>query len=113
MRWSSGFSRLTDRPEGGNQTRGHEQRQRASGRSFASVVTRKCPSLNRACFWLRELRVFYTFLNILRLICSVHGYPARRIAKGIRKCILFNALRLRFRLVASDYPGIVCILEGD
>ena len=76
MRWSSGFSRLTDRPEGGNQTRDHEQPQRASGRSFASVVTRKCPSLNRACFWLRELRVFYTFLNILRLICSVHGYPA-------------------------------------
>ncbi len=72
MRWSSGFSRLTDRPEGGNQTRDHEQPQRASGRSFASIVTCKCPSLNRACFWLRELRVFYTFLNILRLICSVH-----------------------------------------
>jgi len=29
------------------------------------------------------------------------------------KCISFNALRLRFRLVASDFPGIVCILDGD
>src|SRR5271157_2426944 len=122
----------------------------------------KCPSLNRACFWLRELRVFYTFLSILRLICSVHGYPARRAAStadpdnslipqrwvgapdfssewagtGLtslkrkrrlfentyrsmrfklvaRKYISFNALRLRFRLVARDFPGIVCILEGD
>ena len=26
--------------------------------------------------------------------------------------ISFNALRLRFRLVASDFPGIVCILNG-
>ena len=25
----------------------------------------------------------------------------------------YNALRLRFRLVASDFPGIVCILDGD
>ena len=27
--------------------------------------------------------------------------------------ISFNALRLRFRLVASDFPGTVCILDGD
>ncbi len=27
--------------------------------------------------------------------------------------MLFNALRLRFRLVASGFPGIVCILDGD
>src|SRR5208337_801309 len=31
-------------------------------------------------FWLLELRVSPTFLDILRLICSVHGYPARRAA---------------------------------
>src|SRR5208282_2881319 len=31
-------------------------------------------------FWLLELRVSRTFLDILRLICSVHGYPARRAA---------------------------------
>ena len=31
-------------------------------------------------FWLRELRVSRTFLDNLRLICSVHGYPARRTA---------------------------------
>src|SRR5271157_467086 len=30
-----------------------------------------------------------------------------------RKCLSSNALRLRFRLVASDFPGIVCILNGD
>ena len=34
-------------------------------------------------------------------------------AKGIFKRISFNALRLRFRLVASDFPGIVGILDGD
>src|SRR5271166_2591811 len=37
---------------------------------------------------------------------GVHG-------EGVRKCLLFNALRLRFRLVASDFPGIVCILDRD
>ena len=26
---------------------------------------------------------------------------------------IFNALRLRFRFVASDFPGIVYILNGD
>src|SRR5271157_5699341 len=31
-------------------------------------------------FWLLELRVSRTFLDNLRLICSVHGYPARRAA---------------------------------
>jgi hypothetical protein len=25
----------------------------------------------------------------------------------------FKALRWRFRLVANDFPGIVCILDGD
>ena len=34
-------------------------------------------------------------------------------AKGIFKRILFNALRWRFRLVASDFPGIVGMLDGD
>src|SRR5208282_3560637 len=37
---------------------------------------------------------------------GVHG-------EGVRKYISFNALRLRFRLVASDFPGIICILNGD
>ena len=32
-------------------------------------------------FCLIELRVFSTFLYILRLICSDHGYPAQRAAK--------------------------------
>ena len=27
--------------------------------------------------------------------------------------ISFNALRLRFRLVANDFPGTVYILDGD
>src|SRR5208283_3776933 len=31
----------------------------------------------------------------------------------VRKYLSFNALHLRFRLVASDFPGIVCILDGD
>src|SRR5208337_3696727 len=33
-------------------------------------------------FWLLELRVFETFLDNLRLICLVHGYPARRAARA-------------------------------
>ncbi len=37
----------------------------------------------------------------------------KRKRRGVRKCMSFNALRLRFRLVASDFPGIVCILDGD
>jgi|SRR5271157_995730 len=41
IRWNSTFSRLTDALK-------IEQPKRASGRSFASVVTRKRPSLNRA-----------------------------------------------------------------
>ncbi len=31
-------------------------------------------------FWLLELRVFQTFLDNLRPICSGHGYPAQRAA---------------------------------
>ena len=41
------------------------------------------------------------------------GHKPEAQAKGVRKCISLNALRLRFRLVASDFPGIVCILDGD
>src|SRR5271165_327289 len=33
-------------------------------------------------------------------------------AKGVLIFLSFNALRLRFRLVASDLPGIACILDG-
>ena len=36
--------------------------------------------------------------------------PCSRHAK--RKYVLFIALRLRFRLVASDFPGIVCVLDA-
>src|SRR5271157_2011616 len=46
-------------------------------------------------FWPLELRVSRTFLD------------------QVRKRISFKAPRLRFRLVASDFPGIVCILDGD
>ena len=34
------------------------------------------------------------------------------MGRAFEKCISFNALRLRFRLIASDLPGIVCILDG-
>jgi len=34
-------------------------------------------------------------------------------AKGIELYAFSNSLRLRFRLVANDFPGIVCILDGD
>jgi len=137
----------------------------SAGRDVIDRKTCYLSLLAQAAVWLLELRVsqhFSTFLSILRLICSVHGYPARRAAStadpdnslipqrwvgapdfssewagtGLtslkrkrrlfentyrsmrfklvaRKYISFNALRLRFRLVARDFPGIVCILEGD
>src|SRR5271166_3039098 len=37
-------------------------------------------------FCLFELRVFSTFLYILRLICSGHGYPAQRAANTSCPC---------------------------
>src|SRR5271166_4097903 len=137
----------------------------SAGRDVIDRKTCYLSLLAQAAVWLLELRVsqhFSTFLSILRLICSVHGYPARRAAStadpdnslipqrwvgapdfssewagtGLtslkrkrrlfentyrsmrfklvaRKYISFNALRLRFRLVARDFPGIICILEGD
>jgi hypothetical protein len=48
IRWSSAFSRLTDALKAKIKRETIEQLKRASGRSFASVVTRKRPSLNRA-----------------------------------------------------------------
>jgi len=48
IRWNSAFSRLTDALKAAIKRQTIEQPKRASGRSFASVVTRKRPSLNRA-----------------------------------------------------------------
>src|SRR5208337_3375114 len=48
IRCSSAFSRLTDALKAKIKRQTIEQPKRASGRSFASVVTRKRPSLNRA-----------------------------------------------------------------
>src|SRR5271157_5932328 len=48
IRCSSAFSPLTDALNAETQRQTIEQPKRASGRSFASVVTRKRPSLNRA-----------------------------------------------------------------
>src|SRR5208282_2919254 len=39
-----------------------------------------CPRSGR--FRLYEVRVSRTFLDFVRLICSVHGYPARRAARA-------------------------------
>src|SRR5271157_1264907 len=47
------------------------------------VIDRKACYLSllaQAAVWLLELGVSRTFLDNLRLICSVHGYPARRAA---------------------------------
>src|SRR5271166_1178974 len=120
----------------------------SAGRDVIDRKTCYLSLLAQAAVWLLELRVsqhFSTFLSILRLICSVHGYPARRAAStadpdnslipqrwvgapdfssewagtGLtslkRKRRLFeNTYRsMRFRLVARNFPGIVCILEGD
>src|SRR5208337_1818292 len=48
IRCSSAFSRLTDALKVEIERQTIEQPKRAIGRSFASVVTRKRPSLNRA-----------------------------------------------------------------
>src|SRR5271157_3121028 len=54
IRCSTAFSRLTDALKAEIQRQTIEQPKRASGRSFASVVTRKRPSLNRARFFVTE-----------------------------------------------------------
>jgi len=54
IRCSTAFSRLTDALNAETQRQTIEQPKRASGRSFASVVSRKRPSLNRARFFLTE-----------------------------------------------------------
>ena len=41
------------------------------------------------------------------------AYKPEAPAKGLLESISINALRWRFRLVVSDFPGIVCILDGD
>src|SRR5271165_2130337 len=47
-------------------------------------------------------------------VCASSHTPTERVhGEGIRKYILLNALRLRFRLVASDFPSSICILDGD
>src|SRR5271157_3589840 len=48
IRWSSAFSRLTDALKAESKHQTIEQPKRASGRTFASVVSRKRPSLNHA-----------------------------------------------------------------
>ena len=61
---------------------------------------------------------------LLRRWIGAPDFPSERVGTGLTslkrktkggevKCLSFNALRLRFRLVASDFPGIVCILDGD
>src|SRR5271166_6625412 len=55
----------------------------SAGRDVIDRKTCYSSLLAQAAVWLLELRVSQhvsTFLNILRLICSVHGYPARRAA---------------------------------
>src|SRR5271166_2648415 len=55
----------------------------SAGRDVIDRKTCYLSLLAQAAVWLLELRVsqhFSTFLYILRLICSVHGYPARRAA---------------------------------
>src|SRR5208337_3551272 len=47
------------------------------------VIDRKACHLSllaQVAVWLLELRVSHTFLNNLRIICSVHGYTTRRPA---------------------------------
>ncbi len=52
-----------------------------------------CRAAGSDRFGLLELRVFSTFLNILRAICSDHGYPAQGAAKtsvharGVSGCV--------------------------
>ena len=44
---------------------------------------------------------------------STHTPTERVHGEGLLESISINALRLRFRLVVSDFPGIVYILDGD
>ena len=51
--------------------------------------------------------------GVLRCLSfNARAHKPEAPAKGVF-CLSFNALRWRFRLVASDFPGIACILDGD
>ena len=73
-------------------------------------------SLKRQRRAFKNCLSFNAFRLRFRLVAVVgrkRAHKPEAQAKGVQKCLLFNALRLHFRLVASDFPGIVCILDGD
>src|SRR5271157_1667778 len=67
-------------------------------------------------FWLLELRVSRTFLDNLRPICSVHGYPARRAASPADPD---NSLIPQRWIGAPDFPsewaetGLTSLIAGS
>ena len=75
--------------------------------SMESVIGVGChpemPVIEPCRFWLLELRVFSTFLNILRFICSGHGYPAH--APAITSCLRSGRFRLRELRVSRHFTS--------
>src|SRR5271157_4270669 len=68
------------------------------------VIDRKACYLSllaQAAVWLPELRVSRTFLDNLRLICSVHGYTTRRPANT--SCPRSGRFRLRELRVSRHF----------
>src|SRR5208337_4594986 len=64
-------------------------------------------------FWLLELRVSRTFLDNLRIICSVHGYTTRRPANT--SCPRSGRFRLRELRVSRhflDNLRLICSVHG-
>ena len=63
-----------------------------------------CPRSDR--LWLLELRVSRTFLDNLRLICSVHGYATQRAANTY--CLartVFGCLNSAFLDISQHFTG--------
>ena len=84
--------------------------------------------------WFWDGRIFKRRIRLLELPVRVGGNRAHkpeaqqmafdntyivqfpslsvRLVASVRICLSFNSLRFPFRLVVSDFPGIVCILDG-
>src|SRR5208337_4425948 len=79
----------------------------------ASIPPKALPTLlsSLGAFCLFELRVFQTFLDNLRPICSGHGYPAQRaantsvLARGVSGCLNSAFLGLFYTSCGPSFSG--------
>src|SRR5271157_3205483 len=86
----------------------------SAGRVVIDRIACYLSLLAQAAVWLRELRVSRTFLDILRLICSGHGYTTRRPANtSCPRSGRFRLRELRVSRTFLDNLQLICSVYGD